>query len=262
MLISEHAAAIATFEQAIVQDPHLLSAYDGLGWLYISKFSDFESALAVYERGLAANPAAPMLSACLGSCYARMGQIDKALEILERSAKEHPDQVFAPSWLSYLYFRLNRLEQAAVCCRREIELADAHSPHRVLGFIYLLQGRRGEAVAELERAVELESHDYEARAALAKIHQESGNLNQSEYQYARGKEMSLEDGEAGLACFYAVYGDAEQALTLLQIGCDKGQLSPGWIRIDPELYFIQEDPRFQALIRASSSGSGQFTVRA
>jgi len=29
----------------------------------------------------------------------------------------------------------------------------------------------------------------------------------------------------------------------------KRQVSPGWMRIDPELVFIQEEPRFQALIQ-------------
>jgi hypothetical protein len=60
--------------------------------------------------------------------------------------------------------------------------------------------------------------------------------------------MSMDDHEAGLACFYAVYGDGEKALDLIETACAKGQLSPGWLRIDPELFFIQDEPRFQALI--------------
>ena len=160
MNTTEYESAIAACQRAIAIDMHHVDAYDSLGWLYISKLVDFDRAIQTYELGLVANPADPFLTACLGSTYARMGQIEKALATLEQSAKDHPDQIFAPSWLSYLYFRLKRLDEAAVCCRREIELKDAHSPHRVLGFIYLLQERIGEAIAELERAIELVPHDY------------------------------------------------------------------------------------------------------
>jgi hypothetical protein len=35
---------------------------------------------------------------------------------------------------------------------------------------------------------------------------------------------------------------------LLQVALDKGQLQPGWARIDPEFSYIKDDPRFQALL--------------
>ena len=241
--------AVDAYEKAIVLDPHVLLSYEGLGWLYISKLADFERAIQAYERGLAVNPSNALLTSFLGSTYARMGQMGKALEILEQSAKKYPAQIYAPSWLSYLYFRLKRLDEAAASCRLEIEIKEgAHSPHRVLGFIYHLLGRNGDALAELERAVDLESHDYEARAALAKVYRENGDLAAAEVQYNTGRELSLEDREYGLACFHAVYGEAEKALDLLETASAKSQITPGWLRIDPELYFIQDEPRFQALI--------------
>ncbi len=241
--------AIAAYEQAIANDPHFLLAYDGLGWLYISKLIEYDRSINAYERGLAANPANPFLTVHLGGTYARMGQMEKALEILEQSAKEHPDHILAHGWLSYLYLRLKRLDEAAASCRREIKLKeDAHSSHRVLGYIYHLLDRNSDAIAELERAIELEPRDYEARGALAKVYLESGNLSAAEYQYNTGLEMALQDDEYGQSCFHAVYGNVDQALALIEMGVAKGQLTPGWIRIDPEFVFIQDEPRFQALI--------------
>ncbi|MBE0695358.1 MAG: tetratricopeptide repeat protein, partial [Anaerolineaceae bacterium] len=242
--------AINAYEQAIALDPHFLPSYDGLGFLYATKLFDYERAIETYQRGLAANPANPYLAAYLGSTYMRMGQMEKALEILEKTVKDHPEQILAHDWLSYLYLHMQRLDEAAVCCRREIELKeDAHSPHRVLGYIYHALDRKDDAIAELERAIELEPHDYEARGALANAYRESGNPTGAEFQYNTGREMAMqEDKEAGLACFYAVYGNVEQALDLLEKGIAKGQVHPSWVRIDPEFAFIQHEPRFQALI--------------
>ena len=116
--------AIVAYEQAITNDPQFLFSYDALGYLYATKLFEYDHAINTYERGLAANPANPFLTAGLGSTYMRMGQMEKALEILEQSAKEHPDQLFAPSWLSFLYLHQQRLDEAAASCRREIELKE------------------------------------------------------------------------------------------------------------------------------------------
>ena len=62
-----------------------------------------------------------------------------------------------------------------------------------------------------------------------------------------GWKWPQRDDEYGQSCFHAVSGNIERALTLLEIGCS-GQVLPGWIRIDPEFAFIQDEPRFQALV--------------
>ena len=60
--------------------------------------------------------------------------------------------------------------------------------------------------------------------------------------------MAGRDDEYGQACFEAVSGNLEQALTLLEVALTKGQVQPGWARIDPEFAFMNDDPRFKALI--------------
>ena len=85
-------------------------------------------------------------------------------------------------------------------------------------------------------------------AQLAKICKETGDLSTAQYQFETGLEMSNEDYEYGQACFYAVYGEVKQALDLLETACFKGQVTPGWLHIDPELAFIQDEPRFKALL--------------
>ena len=87
---------IAAFERAIANDPHFFLSYDGLGYFYATKLFEYDRAIETYQRGLAANPGNPYLSAYLGSTYMRMGQMEKALVILEQAIKDHPDHVLTP----------------------------------------------------------------------------------------------------------------------------------------------------------------------
>ncbi len=165
-------------------------------------------------------------------------------DLIERQ----PDLIFAQEWLSILHLHRKRYADAIATCRREIELCDAHSPRRLLGYLYEWLGRYPEAIAELEQSILLDPSDYEARAELAKVYRLAGQQEAATEQYALAREMALQDDEYGRACFAAVSGETEQALALLEVALTKGQLQPGWARIDPEFAFISAEPRFKMLI--------------
>lgn len=242
-------AAIAAYEQAIALDPHNIDPVYGLGILYSAQLGDYERAVAAFQRGLAHNPGNSFLAASLGSTYARMGRIDEALAALQAVIAAEPTNPFALSWLSIIYLHVRRYDDAIAACQREIELQDAHSPHRLLGLIHDARGQTEAAMAQLEQAIALEAEDYEARAALAKIYRSVGRQREADEQLAVANGMAQkDDGEYGLACVAAVGGNVDQALALLEVALAKGLVQPGWARIDPEFAFINDDPRFRALI--------------
>lgn len=243
------AAAIAAYEQAMALDPHYIDPVYGLGILYSAKLGDYAQAVDAFQRGLQHNSGNAFLTASLGSTYARMGRIDDALATLQQAAALDPASAFTQSWLSMLYLHRKRYDDAIAACQQEIALADAHSPHRLLGFIYDARGQTAAAIAELEQAVALDAEDYEAQAALAKLYQQTGRNREAAEKFALAQRLAQADhAEYGRACVAAVSGDVEQALTLLKIALDKGLVQPGWVRIDPEFAFVQDDPRFQALL--------------
>jgi Flp pilus assembly protein TadD len=118
----------------------------------------------------------------------------------------------------------------------------------LLGYVYDWLGRYDEAIAQLEQAVALEPQDYEARGALSKTYRTVGRKQDADEQYAIASEMAGQDNEYGQACFEAVTGNLEQALTLLEVALTKGQLQPDWARIDPEFAFLNDEAQFKALI--------------
>lgn len=246
--------AIEAYERAIVLDRHYIDPYYGLGILYSAQLGDYDAAIEAFQRGLEHNPEEAFLVASLGSAYARMEQFDEAIAMLQQAIDLEPDNGFAYGWLSIIYLHQKRYDEVIVTCRREIEIADSHNPRRLLGYVYDWLGRHDEAIAQLEQAVTLDPQDYEARGALAKAYRTVGRQHDADEQYAIASEMAGPDDEYGQACFQAVSGNVEQALALLEIGLAKGQLQPGWARIDPEFAFMNDNPRFKALIREEKSG--------
>lgn len=242
-------AAITAYEQAITLDPYYIAPFYGLGILYAAQLGDDEKAVEAFQRGLRYNPENAFLTASLGSTYARMGRIDEALATLRQAEALDPANSFVQSWLSILYLHCKRYDDAIGACRREIEIEDAHSPHRLLGLIYDAQGQTAAALVELEQATALDAEDYEARAALAKLYGVVGRQQEAEEALALANALAQTDhAEYGQACVAAVSGDVDRAVALLQGALAKGLVQPGWVRIDPEFAFIQDDPRFQALI--------------
>lgn len=240
-------AAIAAYEQAILHDPLYTISYFGLGILHANKTGDFNQAVSAYRRGLQANPGDPFLTAHLGGTFARMGHIDQGIELLEQAVNLDPNNAFAWGWLNMLYLHQHRFEDSLEACLRRNGIEEDHSSYRLMGFIYHAQGHIAEAAAALERAIALEPDDYEARAALARIYRETGRLEAAEEHFQQAWETAWQDEEYGRACVQAVSGNFDEALALLEKAIADNHVTLGWVRIDPEFAFLQDDPRFQAL---------------
>jgi tetratricopeptide (TPR) repeat protein len=52
-----------------------------------------------------------------------------------------------------------------------------------------------------------------------------------------------------LACSYALIGDSEKALAALEQGIDLGYDDGEWMRTDPDLAALRQDPRFLAMVK-------------
>jgi tetratricopeptide (TPR) repeat protein len=141
-----------------------------------------------------------------------------------------------------MYLLLKQYEQMIATCEAEIKIADDHSARRLLGIAYDRLDRQEEAIQQLEQSIKLNPQDYEARGILAKIFRDIGRQQEADEQYAIAKEMADQDNEYGQACFEAVSGNLDRALTLLEVALTKKQVQPGWARMDPELSILRDDP--------------------
>ena len=242
-------AAILAFQRAIELDPDYVEPYVSLGVLYSWRLGNYPAALDAFQHALALDPEHPFGLAQLAYTYACMGRLEDAIASLEETTRHQPDNERALENLSMVYLASHGFEDVIVTCRRHIEVdAEVNDPHRMMGYAYSRLGRYEEAIVELERAVTLSPHIYEIRGALSRVLRIAGRDKEADRHYGIAAQQASEADEFGQASFAAACGDADRAMSLLTVAMLKEQVPLGWLRIDPDLHLIRDDPRFRALV--------------
>ena len=281
--------AIEFYQQAVGIDPNYALAYSGLGFSYayltifgdapatetfpqarrfLSKAIELDSNLAEphlllglfmflqdhdlagwereTKRGLELNPnsaEAHRLNAfrltCLGQFDEAMLETKRALEIEPLSAAVNLNN----AWALFLSGRVDEAEDQA---KRTVEMVpDFWIAHAMLFNLYRYKRNYALAVEEFAKIKELRDD-----AEAAKLVRES---------FARGgwpaflatvtkQQAKVKSTPYYLASFYAELGDKDQAFASLTEAVDKCDQF-GFIKFDPALKVLHDDPRFQPLLR-------------
>jgi len=128
---------------------------------------------------------------------------------------------------------------------------DANYPpaRETLGLVYEQQGRTDEAVAELKTAVAL-SHGEHGLGSLGHVYAEQGRgddvRNVLRLLAERSRHAYLSPYETALV--FAGLGYNDQALECLKKPYAERSLSVAFLRFDPRLAKVREEPRFQEFV--------------
>jgi tetratricopeptide (TPR) repeat protein len=243
--------ALEALQRAMDLDPAYVEPHVSLGSLYSWRLGDYEAALDAFQRALAVDPEHPFARAQLGWTYACMGRMDEAASTLAETVRRQPHNQRALEVLCTVYLAMHRYDDLIATCRHYIGVyEDDDAPHRMLGYALSRLGRHEEAIAELERAMALVPKVYEIRGALARVLRAVGRHEEADRHYALAAQMAAADDEFGQASFAAVTGDTDRAVALLEVALAEGQTLLGWVRVDPDLELLRDDPRVKALIDA------------
>jgi tetratricopeptide (TPR) repeat protein len=155
--------------------------------------------------------------------------VDRAIAEYQAAMAADPASTYIPQELIQLYASVNRLEDAV---KLGNEVA-ARSPRdaevrRLLGQIYqsYAYDRRGgfnresaaNAVAEFEKALEIEPDDLETLQALGGLKLDLGDAAAAEKHFLRALEVAPADSQAlaGLARIYIASGETQKAIDALE----------------------------------------------
>ncbi len=214
MLDYDFAAAERHMKRAIDLDPKNLELHRWNGQR-LMMLGRFDEAFASYQRALEIDPTSSPVHFIYGSCLIASGQLDKGIEYLENAAKADPSFIWT---------------------------------HSQLSFGYRLKGNYARATEERAKSQELLGE-----MENAKLTRESfANGGRDGFLREMIRQGVNPDGVTGgmrQASAYALLGEHEKALAVLEHGAEKGEFWLFQIKYDPAYEPLKGDPRFQALLK-------------
>jgi len=180
---------------------------------------NYPEASKVYSRILELNPRSPVNYVNLALIQARMNQFDEAVRILERGIAALPGSVTLLSRLAHTHMAMGRLQKALDAWQAVLVInPDYFDGLLASAWIIDLMGKKEEARGFFEKALAVEPENKFLRKNYAQNLATTGNLKEAIGIYARLKQDFPDDYEVlqdmGIALGYA--GDINGAIEALK----------------------------------------------
>jgi TolB-like protein/DNA-binding winged helix-turn-helix (wHTH) protein/Tfp pilus assembly protein PilF len=238
--------------KALQLDNTLAEAHASLGFLKHSFDWDWQGAEREYKQAIELNPSYATAHHWYAIFLVEMGRFAEATAEIEKSETLDPLSLIISSDFGWILYNERQYDAAIQQVRKTLELdPNFASGHWAMGLAYGGKAMSKEAVAELQKAVDLSGGLPVCVAALGRAYAMAGDrekaiqiLNdlrtQSKHRYV------LPDG---LASIYAALGDNDQALAQLERAYAERTDAIPLLKVDPRLDPLRADPRFADLLR-------------
>jgi len=189
------------------------------------------------------NSEAHRLAAYLATTY---GRFDDAIEQSEKAMELDPLQPWNYVARGYAAYRSGRLAQAEANFRTALDLAPGSGKfHCLLGAVLISKGQRESALAEMKK----ESDPRFRQVGMALALETLGQRNESDKELRSAEQKSGDEMGYWIAAVYAARGDPDQAFAWLDRAINVYGEGVTWIKGDPLLGSLIDDPRYNALLQ-------------
>ena len=238
-------------KKALQLDNTLSDAITTLATIKDTYEFDFAGATREYERAIQLNPndATTHHWFATGVLF-YTGQLTRALAEMKRARELDPLSLIINSNLGVAYIYNGRLDDAVVQLRKTIELDNNFIPaHMEYALALVLQNKSSDAVTECEKAVSM-TDDPNRIGLLGYLYGRAGRKDEARNTLEKLRQLRTQRYILAYSLALASLGvnDKSEAIKWLEQGYkDRDGENIGKIRIDPLLYALHGDPRFEAL---------------
>ena len=258
--------AIQLFQKSIEIDPRYAAAYAGLGEAYATFYQQQErkenwldKAVETSLKALMYDPTLSEGHAALGLAYFEKGSLDEAQAESQKAIELDPNNYTGYWILGRIYHTTDRDREAIDLFKKVIELnPDFYSAHGDLKDVYERLGETEKYTETLQDSLQfypryLSQHPDDARAYMyhAIILAQAGKSEEAKVEAAKAIELSPGDAPMmyNAACVYARLGENGRALETLKNAVASGYEYYEWIKRDPDLESIRNEPEYIELMK-------------
>jgi TolB-like protein/Flp pilus assembly protein TadD len=243
--------AMAAAKKALELDDTLAEAHTTLAlaiWYYDF---DYSQANREFQRAIELNPNYATAHQQYGNnTLSALGRFDDAIAEGKQAVELDPLSLVINSDLGVDYFFARRYDEAIAQLHKTLEMDSGYYfAHVMLGQTLEMKSAPDAAIAEYQKARAL-NDDPSVLGMLARAYGLSGNKTEAEKILNQLRELSTQRYVAAysFALVYLGLGDKEEALRWLEQSYqDRAGSDVGWIRVDPLVDPLRDDPRFEAL---------------
>jgi len=251
----QYEKAVEEYKAAIRQEPYFMVPYSGILWIYMEKLGNMDSAFIWSKKMISFGPENPWGYFNLGSAYAGLGELEKANEAYVKARDLNPNLFLNQYRLAYTYRMLGMPEKAIEVLKEILQInPNEEPPHYLLGIYYQLIGEEDYALEhylKFRSIAESWEHEFpdmpDTYIVLGVI---LTRLGEKEAGWDIGKKALEMDSAFHFrhAELLAVQDKKEEALDHLELALENGYRALCWIKLNPDLLVLQDEPRFNELI--------------
>ncbi len=240
-------------QRAVSLDDGLAEGYVSLADITASYEWNFTEGERLFRRAIALNPGDPTAHFWYARILVCQGKFDQAFLEVKRAQELDPLSPVIAENVGVIFFWARRYDEALEELLRARDLnPDYWRVHFTLGRVYEAQGRMDDAFASYQRGHALSGAGPETAAALTDAYRRSGmrgywqeRLDLEKKHWAKRQYFS----PMNKALFYALAGENENALALLEEAYEERSDGLIYLAVMPPLDPLRSEARFQDLLR-------------
>jgi serine/threonine protein kinase/TolB-like protein/thioredoxin-like negative regulator of GroEL len=231
--------------QALSLDPKLAAAHTAMAKIHFLHDWDWPGAQAQARQALGLDPGDAQALRWSGAVSVTMGQLDQALELLQRGVASDPLDPHAYSLLGEVHYRVGHLTEAQSALRKTLDLnSREYGAHLGVGLVMLARGDSAAALSEIDQ----ESDEENRHLGRALAYFALGRKADADSVVADMEKKYAEKSAYDIARVHASRGEVDQAFAWLDRAYNQREPSCVWIKSDPFLKNLQRDPRYKAFL--------------
>ena len=227
-------------------EPNLLPIHVVLGRVLYEVDWSWQAADAELKQAIELEPGNSEAHRLAGYLATTYGRFDEAIGHSEKAIELDPLQPWNYIARGYAAYRSGRLAQAESNFRTALDLAPGSGKfHSLLGAALIARGERESALAEMKKEPSPRFHHLGMALALSAL----GQLKESDQELRTAEQEFGDEMGYWIAMVYAARGDPDRAFAWLDRAFNVYGEGITWIKGDPLLGSLVEDPRYKALLQ-------------